>query len=312
MEIIQASWSWSWSWSSSNLQFLHLQMPALSLGFPHSSSVFSNNYNHTFHTPLPTSPLPPNPQLRLQSFRKPLSTTRSLPDEAASGSASNVVGIDSSLTLKKKAIEISSELKGTSIFLVGINNTIKTSLGKLLAEALRYYYFDSDSLVEEAAAGDFATKSFRETDEKGFHESETEVLKQLSSMGRLVVCAGNGAVQSAANLAFLRHGISIWIDVPLDMVARGFVEDGCQLSASENFNSVPNSEVMTQLTVMYEEMRGGYAIADATVSLPKVASQLGYDDLDAVTTEDMALEVLKEIGRLTRVKKMMEAAARPF
>lgn len=29
---------------------------------------------------------------------------------------------------------------------------------------------------------------------------QTEVLKQLSSMGRLVVCAGNGAVQSSTNL----------------------------------------------------------------------------------------------------------------
>lgn len=29
---------------------------------------------------------------------------------------------------------------------------------------------------------------------------QTEVLKQLSSMGRLVVCAGNGAVKSSTNL----------------------------------------------------------------------------------------------------------------
>lgn len=29
---------------------------------------------------------------------------------------------------------------------------------------------------------------------------QTEVLKQLSSMGRLVICAGDGAVQSYTNL----------------------------------------------------------------------------------------------------------------
>lgn len=113
----------------------------------------------------------------------------------------------------------------------------------------------SDSLVEEAAGGESTVKSFRETDEQGFRESEvifqpiclhhliakgyektilgpwgalrfqssylqianvlfsrrlisdlncmllqTEVLKQLSSLGRLVVCAGNGAVQSSTNL----------------------------------------------------------------------------------------------------------------
>ncbi|GFP87558.1 importin beta-like sad2 [Phtheirospermum japonicum] len=56
-----------------------------------------------------------------------------------------------------------------------------------------------DSLVEEAAGGKSATVSLIERDEEGYLASETEVLKQLSSMGRLV-CAGNGAVKSATNL----------------------------------------------------------------------------------------------------------------
>lgn len=183
-----------------------------------------------------------------------------------------------------------------------MNSSIKTSLGNLLAETLRYYYFDSDSLVEEAAGGKSAVKSFKETDEQGFRESETEVLKQLSSMGRLVVCAGNGAVQSSTNLALLRHGISVWIDVPLDMVASGILEE----------HQKEREQVMAQLGSLYEESRDGCATADATVSLQNVACQLGYDDLNAVTPEDMTLEVLKEIERLTRLKKMMEEAAAPF
>jgi hypothetical protein len=79
---------------------------------------------------------------------------------------------------------------------------------------------------------------------------------------------------------------------------------------------------LTQLTNLYKEMRGGYAIADATISLQSispwfllfmsscnqkyflfgcnsfrffvdVACQLGYDDLDAVSTENLTLEVKK-------------------
>ncbi|KAL5860748.1 hypothetical protein ACOSQ4_002044 [Xanthoceras sorbifolium] len=226
-------------------------------------------------------------------------TTCSLADDSTVNTTTKVAVKDSSLEVKKKASDILSGLKGTSIFLVGMDNSIKTRLGKLLADALRYYYFDSDSLVLEAAGGESAAKSFKESDEKGYWEAETEVLKQLSSMGRLVVCAGNGAVQSSTNLALLRHGLSIWIDVPLDMVAREVVEDQSELPASE-------------LSALYKELRDGYATADATISLQKVASQLGYDDLDAVTTEDMAMEILKEIERLTRVKKLMEEAARPF
>lgn len=97
---------------------------------------------------------------------------------------------------------------------------------------------------------------------------QAEVLKQLSSMGRLVVCAGDGAVQSSTNLyainlslslppspspslshlkpllkicrGFLRHGISIWMDVPLDIVAKGLVEDlpSSQLSTSQSYSEV--------------------------------------------------------------------------
>ncbi|XP_030953498.1 probable inactive shikimate kinase like 1, chloroplastic isoform X3 [Quercus lobata] len=257
--------------------------------FPHSLST-RNYHTLRFHPPLPTSP----------SHTQSLSTTCS-------------VANDSTLILiQKKAMDIAPDLKGTSIFLVGMKSSIKTSLGKLLAGVLRYYYFDSDGLVEEAAGGESAAKSLKESDEKAFCESETEVLKQLSSMGRLVICAGNGAVQSSTNLAFLRHGISICVDVPLDMVAREVIKDQSQLSDSEIYTSEAYSEVLTQLIALHEEMRGGYGTADATVSLQKAATQLGYDDMDAVTIEDMTLEVLKEIEKLTRVKKLMEEAARPF
>ncbi|XP_057491039.1 probable inactive shikimate kinase like 1, chloroplastic isoform X1 [Actinidia eriantha] len=312
MEIIQASCG------DIRGRLLHPPPPLLQFQLPlftlrRFSYSFACSHHRRFRMLLPTSVLSLTPNLLpLISFSKPLTTAYSLPDGTNSGSATKAADVDPALAVKKKASEISPELKGTSIFLVGINNALKTSLGKLLADALRYYYFDSDDLVEEAAAGESAGKSFRETDKEGFCKSETEVLKQLSSLGRLVVCTGNGAVQSATNLALLRDGLSIWIDVPLDMVARDVVEKGNQLPPSDKNSSGSYSVVFNQLTLMFEEMRVGYATADVTVSLQKVASQLGYDDLDAVTKEDMALEVLKEIERLMRVKKMMEEAARPF
>lgn len=225
----------------------------------------------------------------------------------------SAVELQPSLALKVKATELVETLKGTSLYLVGINNTLKTSLGMALADALRYYYFDSDKLVEEAAGGKSAARVFRERDENGFRESETEVLKQLSSMGRLVVCAGDGAVQNAINLAYLRYGISIWVNVPLHMVADEMLEDGIQLSdAQETSTADLSDQILAELARRYEECKEGYGTADATVSLLNIATKLGYDDLSTVTPEDMALEVLSEIEKLTRLKKMMEDAARPF
>ncbi|XP_019427241.1 PREDICTED: probable inactive shikimate kinase like 1, chloroplastic [Lupinus angustifolius] len=223
---------------------------------------------------------------------------------------------DSSLVVKKKAANVFSELKGTSIFMIGLGISLKTDLGKLLADVLRYYYFDSDRLVEEALGGASAAKSVRESDENGFSESETEVLKQLSSMGRLVVCAGNGAVQSSTNLALLRHGISLLVDVPLEIVARDVIEYRGQFASFEvsTPGSYPGvgSHATNQLAALYSKHKDGYATTDAVISLQKVASRLGYDNLDGITKEDMALEALGEIEKLTRVKKMMAEVARPF
>ncbi|XP_039038275.1 probable inactive shikimate kinase like 1, chloroplastic [Hibiscus syriacus] len=279
---------------------------------PLSPNLFHSKFPQSFSTPIHHRTCLPSPCL---TFSPPLppksfSTNCSVSDDPTS--AANVFTADPSIALKKKAADISADLRGTSLFLVGMNNSIKSSLGALLADLLRYYYFDSDALVSEAAGGESAAVSLKDTDEKGFRESETEVLKQLSSMGRLVVCVGDGAVQSSTNLALLRHGISIWIDVPLDIVATGVIGNKSLLLSSEITNSGSYSEVFSQLSALYEDMRRGYATADATVSLQKVAYQLGYEEMDAVSTEGPTLEVLKEIERLTRVKKMMEEAARPF
>ncbi len=39
------------------------------------------------------------------------------------------------------------QLGGTSIYLVGMMGSGKSTVGKLLSAALGYYFFDSDSLV---------------------------------------------------------------------------------------------------------------------------------------------------------------------
>ncbi|KAI9084029.1 hypothetical protein K1719_034025 [Acacia pycnantha] len=273
--------------------------------------------------PSPQFHLPPSSTLRNHaSFRisppshspllRRLSVNCSVPDSYPSDTTTNVAVKDTSLPVKKKAADVSPELKGTSIFILGMKSSIKISMGRLLADALRYYYFDSDNLVEEASGGASAVQSLRLSDENGFRESETEVLKQLSSMGRLVVCAGNGAVQSSTNLAFLRHGITLWIDVPLDMVRRDLFNNQNEFSSFEISPSGSQEEVMSQLAALYDKYRDGYATADGIISLQKVASGLGYEDLGEVTGEDMTLEVLKELEKLTRTKKMSEEAARPF
>ncbi|KAI7990826.1 110 kDa U5 small nuclear ribonucleoprotein component CLO [Camellia lanceoleosa] len=55
----------------------------------------------------------------------------------------------------------------------------ENSYGETSPDALQYYYFDSDNLVEEAAGGGSTGKSFRERDKEGFSKSEVIQLKSF-------------------------------------------------------------------------------------------------------------------------------------
>ncbi|KAJ3708826.1 hypothetical protein LUZ61_012531 [Rhynchospora tenuis] len=285
-----------------------MEMRAMTLPFPcHCAS--------SYLSPLPSLSSPQFSSHHATSLAKPLSSSSShwrvTPVTSRRSSLITCFSdmnpqaeLDSNFDIKKKAADVVDELKGTSIFLVGMKSAMKTHIGKVLADELRYYFFDSDSLVEDAFGGEAAAKLAFQSDPKGFRESETEVLKQLSAMGRLVVCAGDSAVQSSTNLALLRDGISVWIDLPLDVLAKEAPQ------TITNPDSFP--EVLAALSMRYNDLREGYGTADATVSLQRLATQQGYDDLDSVTTNDMAIETLKQVEKLVKVRKMMEAAAKPF
>eukprot|EP01018_Ginkgo_biloba_P015389 Gb_29792 [translate_table: standard] len=130
--------------------------------------------------------------------------------------------------MQNKADEVVPHLKGKSIFLVGMMGSGKTTVGKILSEALGYYFFDSDKLVEQAAGGASVAQIFKDRNEKGFRDSESEVLKQLSSMYRLVVATGGGAVVRPENWKYMGHGITVWLDVPLEALAMRVVAVGTE------------------------------------------------------------------------------------
>lgn len=196
------------------------------------------------------------------------------------------------LSLQEKADELRDELQGTCIFLIGMMDNGKASVGKMLAKELGYYFFDSNDLVQQAADGEEISEN-----EEGYREAETEVLKQLSSMGRLVVATGAGTVLNTENWGYLRHGIVVWIDIPVETVAK---------DAKTRQLLVPNSsddEALSKLTKMYEERKEVYMNADATVSIQVLPAQLGIEDSSLVTPAMTALQVLNAIRLLVKEKQ---------
>uniref|UniRef100_A0ACD6A4Z9 Uncharacterized protein n=1 Tax=Avena sativa TaxID=4498 RepID=A0ACD6A4Z9_AVESA len=216
--------------------------------------------------------------------------------------------LNPSVDLLRKTAEAVGDFRKTPIYIVGTDCNAKRNIAKLLANSIIYRYLCSEDLLEDVLGGKEALATFRESDEKGYLEVETEGLKQLTSMGSLVLCCGDGAVMNSTNLGLLRHGVSIWIDVPLELAANDMLKSmGAQaISDPDSF-----SKAMGKLRQRYDNLKERYANSDVTVSVQNVASQLGYGSIDSLSLEDMVLEIVRQIEKLIKAKAMMEAAGKP-
>jgi shikimate kinase len=106
------------------------------------------------------------------------------------------------------------------IFLVGFMGAGKTSVGKVLAEALGWRFFDLDQQIE-AREGLSVSEIFRTHGEQGFRDREHRALRallgELSPKAPAVVALGGGAFVQAENAELLAaEGPSVFLDTPVD------------------------------------------------------------------------------------------------
>ncbi|KAF7100352.1 hypothetical protein CFC21_101879 [Triticum aestivum] len=218
--------------------------------------------------------------------------------------------VDEALLLKRKAEEVQFELNGRCIYLVGMMGSGKSTVGKILAEVLGYSYFDSDSLVEQAVGMPSVAQIFKVHSEAFFRDSESSVLRDLSSMHRLVVATGGGAVIRPVNWRYMKKGLSIMLDVPLDALAKRIAQVG---TASRPLLDQPSADpytaAFTKLSVLAEQRGDAYANADVRVSLEELAAKKGHDDVSQLTPTDIAVEALQKIKNFITEHSM---ASGPF
>jgi shikimate kinase len=119
---------------------------------------------------------------------------------------------------------LSNRLQGLNLYLVGMMGVGKSTLGKGLAAALQYQFFDTDTLIEQATHRSIPD-IFAEAGEEGFRTVETAVLAQLCPYHHLVVATGGGMVTQPQNWSYLHQGLVIWIDVPVQQLFDRLQED---------------------------------------------------------------------------------------
>ncbi|BAF15951.2 shikimate kinase 3, chloroplastic [Oryza sativa Japonica Group] len=213
---------------------------------------------------------------------------------------------DEALVLKQKAEDVVPYLNDRCIYLVGMMGSGKTTVGKILAEVLGYSFFDSDKLVEKAVGISSVAEIFQLHSEAFFRDNESEVLRDLSSMHRLVVATGGGAVIRPINWSYMKKGSTIWLDVPLDALARRIAAVGtASRPLLHQESGDPYAKAYAKLTALFEQRMDSYANADARVSLEHIAVKQGHSNVTTLTPSAIAIEALLKMESFLTEKAMI-------
>lgn len=172
-------------------------------------------------------------------------------------------------------------LQGLSIFLVGMMGSGKSTVGKALARQLNYRFVDTDATIEgvtrQAIADIFQTRG-----EAAFRDLESQALNELAAYLRCVVATGGGAVLKQVNWSYLRQGLVIWLDAPVDLLVR-------RLQSDTSRPLLQVGDITTALEKIREQRLAYYQQADLTIPV-----QLGQ------SPEAIADLILKKIPTVLR------------
>jgi len=149
------------------------------------------------------------------------------------------------------------KLKRTpGIYLVGFMGSGKSTVGRALADELGWHFIDLDEEIERQQ-GCTISSIFDSQGEPAFRKVESEalhkVVRAIQSGRPHVVALGGGAFLSEENFDLVsNHGISIWLDAPLEAIER-------RIAAEDHRPLARDPE---RLRALFDVRRPGYARAE--------------------------------------------------
>ena len=104
---------------------------------------------------------------------------------------------------------VSNTRQINNLALVGFMGTGKSSVGRLVADQLRFSFLDTDELIE-IRAGKSIRDIFAQEGEVAFREYERSMVAELSARKNTVIATGGGLAANEENLASLKsHALVI-------------------------------------------------------------------------------------------------------
>lgn len=108
--------------------------------------------------------------------------------------------------------------KAKNIILIGFMGTGKSSIGKLLAQKLKWNFVDTDSLIGKSA-GMTISEIFTKNGEPKFRDMETNVLQKVLFKENQVISTGGGIVLREANINEMkRNGVMIALSASPEII----------------------------------------------------------------------------------------------
>ncbi len=160
------------------------------------------------------------------------------------------------------------------IYLIGFMAAGKTTVARALAARLGWRAEDVDELIEARERRTVA-EIFARSGEPYFRSVEREILRLLLPLRHAVVATGGGTFMDPENRAAMNmDGLSIWLDVPFDVVLGRLPADGRRPLAADR-------EQMERLFVL---RRTAYAAAHLRI------------DAQTAPPDEIAERILDQIG----------------
>ncbi|MBR5997663.1 MAG: shikimate kinase [Deltaproteobacteria bacterium] len=143
----------------------------------------------------------------------------------------------------------------SNIILIGFMGAGKSTVGRMLAEYLRWDFVDLDSLIE-ASAGCAIREIFAREGEAFFRDLETAQLRKMALFRKTVVATGGGAVIRAENRILLKQtGTVVYLRAQLETLQQ-------RVAQSTDRPLAQNPE---HFAALLEERRRFYEEADIIV-----------------------------------------------
>mmetsp|Transcript_10048 Transcript_10048/g.17091 ORF Transcript_10048/g.17091 Transcript_10048/m.17091 type:complete len:329 (-) Transcript_10048:11-997(-) len=160
--------------------------------------------------------------------------------------------------------EVSLLLKGTTVFLVGMMGSGKSTVGKEISSALGYSFLDMDTVIEQVTKKSIP-QIFDEEGEDEFRTIETQVLSQICGYGRCVVSTGGGVVIRPINWGLIRQGIVVWLDAPVDELHKRLSNDQQKEGRPLLASAEASDQLLSRLTDLMKQRRSLYEQSDIVV-----------------------------------------------